>query len=185
MIKPRNKTLIGNKVILEPFSLKFVSKDYLEWMNNKSTTKYIEKAKKNNSLDDINCFVNEMIKSNKDYFFAILLKKNLYHIGNVRLGPIDFKLLKSNFGILIGNMDHRGSGIGTEVMKLIKDFSFKHIKLKQINFPVVEKHIAAMRLYKKTGFTLKKETNKTLIKDGKSLQLVEWSMNNPYITKQF
>ena len=77
------------------------------------------------------------------------------------------------------------SDTGNLPAKLIKDFSFKHIKLKQIVFPVVEEHVAAMRLYKKTGFTLKKETNKTLIKDGKSFQLVEWSMNNPYITKQF
>ena len=71
-----------------------------------------------------------MISSETDYFFAILLKKNLHHVGNVRLGPIDFKLMKSNFGILIGSKNYRGCGIGTEALELIKEFGFGYLKLK-------------------------------------------------------
>ena len=70
-------------------------------MNDKETTKFIDKAKSNTSISDLNSFARKMINSKSDFFFAILLKKNLLHIGNVRLGPVNFKLMKSNFGIMI------------------------------------------------------------------------------------
>ena len=173
--------IIGNKTLLEPFSHKFINDDYLAWMNDKDTTKFIKKAKKNTTLEDLHFFANEMIASKVDYFFAILLKKNLQHIGNVRLGPIDFKLMKSNFGIMIGSKNFRGIGVGTEVLKLIKELSFGYLKLKQIKFPVVEEHTHAMRLYKNAGFVLNNTLKKTFNKDGKSWKLVEWKMTNPNI----
>ena len=37
------------------------------------------------------------------------------HVGNVRLGPIDFKLMKSNFGIIMIII----VDIGTEALELI------------------------------------------------------------------
>lgn len=176
--KKKIKKIIGSKIILEPFNLKFVSENYLSWMNDKETTKFIEKAKNDNSISDLNSFARKMINSKSDYFFAIILKKNLLHIGNVKLGPIDFELMKSNFGILIGHKDYRGRGIGTEVLNLIKKFSFNYLKLKQLKFLSVRNNYAATHLYEKTGFILNNDVNKTMFKDGKLLKLVEWTMNN-------
>ncbi len=175
------KRINGDKVILEPFSSKFVSEDYLNWMNDKDTSKFISKANKKISLNDLHVFTNEMINSEVDYFFAILIKMNNLHVGNVRLGPIDFELSKSKFGILIGNKDFRGSGIGTEVMYHIKDFCFNYLKLKQISFPVVKEYTAAMNLYKKSGFKLNEKISEKFRKNGKTWELVEWSMKNPKI----
>ena len=81
---------------------------------------------------------------------------------------------------MIGNKEFRGCGVGVEVLELIKDFSFNHLKLEQLIFPAVEEYTAAMRLYEKTGFTLNNKVKKTLNKNGKSWKLVEWSMNNPF-----
>ena len=175
------KRIVGDKVILEPFSGKFVSEDYLNWMNDKETSRFISKADKKISLNDLFEFTNEMINSEVDYFFAILLKINNLHVGNVRLGPIDFKLSKSKFGILIGNKDFRGTGIGTEVMHHIKDFCFNYLKLKQMSFPVVKEYTAAMNLYKKSGFILNENMSEKFRKNGNTWELVEWSMNNPKI----
>lgn len=169
----------GTKIILEPFSHKFINDDYLSWMNDKETTKFIVKTKKRNTLEDLYLFANKMISSEIDYFFAILLKKNLQHVGNVRLGPIDFELMKSNFGILIGSKNYRGCGIGTETLELIKEFGFGYLKLRQIIFPAVEDHLPAMRLYEKAGFVLRNKLKKTFNKDGQSWKLVEWEMKNP------
>ena len=117
------KIIEGRKILLKPFSDEFISKDYLSWINDGETTRFIQKAHKNTSLEDLHFFANQLINSDVDYFFAIVLKKNLIHIGNVRLGPIDFKEMKSNFGIMIGNKDFRGCGVGTEVIELIKAFT--------------------------------------------------------------
>ena len=106
-----------------------------------------------------------------------MCKESKKHIGNVRIGPIDFNLMKSKFGILIGDKSFHGCGVATEVLELIKHFGFNYVKLEQIHFPVVKEHTAAMRLYAKTKFTCLGEIKKTFNKDGKSWKLFEWSMN--------
>ena len=62
------KIIDGNNIILQPFSEKFLTDNYLDWMNDKETTKFISKAKKENSMYDLELFVKHMIKSNLDYF---------------------------------------------------------------------------------------------------------------------
>lgn len=182
MKKTLIKSIPGTKIQLEPFSLKFVTDDYLNWMNDKDITKFIHKAKDNMSIDDLNSFANKMINSDDDYFFAIILKKSKRHVGNVRLGPIDFNLMIGKFGIMIGDKNFHGQGIGTEVMELIKDFSFKYLQLKRISFPVIKAYPAAKRLYSKTGFKCLGDLKKTFDKNGKSWKLVEWTMNNPNLS---
>ena len=177
MKKPLIKSIEGDIVNLQPFSKKFISNDYLNWINDKDTAQFIYKAKENTSLDDLNFFVENMINSDFDYFFAIIHKEKKQHIGNVRLGSIDFNLMRSNFGILIGDKNFHGCGIATEVLELIKYFGFNYLKLEEIHFSVVKEHAAAMRLYAKTKFTCLGEIKKTFNKNGKSWKLVEWSMN--------
>ena len=75
MKKSQIKPIHGSTILLNPFSKEFVSKDYLNWMNDAATTRFIQKAKNNTSIDELYSFANEMINSEKDYFFAIVLKK--------------------------------------------------------------------------------------------------------------
>ena len=144
------KILESDQVELQPFSKDFISNNYLNWINDKDVARFIDKAKNNTSLEDLNFFAERLIKSDFDYFFAIIYKKKKCHIGNVRLCTIDSNFKESNFGILIGDKSFHGCGIATEVLELIKDFSFNYLKLDKIHFPVVKENAAAMKLYAKT-----------------------------------
>ena len=177
MNKPPIKSLQGINILLQPFSKKHITVNYLNWMNDKEATRFIFKAQGTTSFEDLNSFADTMIKSEVDYFFAILDKKSHRHIGNVRLGPVNFDLLQSDFGILIGDKEFHGRGVGTEVLKLIKDFSFNYLKLESLCFFVVKSHTAAMRLYAKSNFICLGETDKTFYKDGRSWKLVEWTID--------
>lgn len=177
MAIPPIKKIIGSNIDLVPFSKIFISNDYLNWMKDKDITMFIVKQDDKISLDDIHFFVEKMIYSNLDYFFAIIHKESKKHIGNIRLGPIDFNLMKSKFGILIGDKSFHGYGVATEVLELIKHFSFNYLKLEQIRFGVVKENKAAMRLYAKTHFTCLGETKETFNKNGKSYKIIDWSMN--------
>ena len=48
----------GSKILLEPFSDKYINDNYLSWMNDYDTTKFIQKAKKNTTLEDLHLFAN-------------------------------------------------------------------------------------------------------------------------------
>ena len=59
MKKSQIKPIQGSTILLIPFSKEFVSKDYLNWMNDAETTRFIQKAKNNTSIDELYSFVNE------------------------------------------------------------------------------------------------------------------------------
>ncbi len=182
-----NKSLINNiegkNILLVPFTEKYVTADYLRWMNDAETTRFVLKAQGNITIDSLLLFAKTMIKSDSDYFFAVLLKDGLRHVGNVRLGPIDFELKESKFGIMIGENDLRGCGVGTETVELIKSFCFDKLNLDRLHFPVPKLCEPAMRMYKKTGFTCLGEMETVLEKNGHLFTLVEWSMDNPKRTR--
>ena len=180
MKKIKIKSIENEITILKPFSKKFISAEYLGWLNDKQVSRYILKAKENTSFDDLKLFTTKMIESPYNYFFAILYKKNFAHIGNVRIGPIDFNSLESGFGILIGNKNFHNVGIGFEVMNAVKDFSFNYLKLKKLNFLSVKNHVASKNLYIKSGFECLGDAKKTFDKNGKSLKLIQWTINNPH-----
>ena len=61
------KIIDGNNIILQPFSEKFLNNNYLNWMNDKETTKFISKAKKENSKIFIESSMkNSNFKNNKN-----------------------------------------------------------------------------------------------------------------------
>lgn len=177
------RNIEGKNILLVPFTEKYVTADYLRWMNDAETTRFILKAQGDITRDDLLSFAKTMNDSKHDYFFAVLLKDSLRHIGNVRLGPIDFNLKLSKFGIMIGEKDIRGCSLGTETVELIKSFCFDELNLDRLHFPVVKEYEPAMRLYKKTGFTCLGEMETTFEKNGQSFTLVEWSMDNPKNTR--
>ena len=63
MKKPPIKNINGYKINLKPFSKDLISNKYLDWMNNKATTKFIDKAKDDITLHDPNIFAESMINS--------------------------------------------------------------------------------------------------------------------------
>ena len=72
MKKIKIKSIENEITILKPFSKKFISAEYLSWLNDKQVSRYILKAKENTSFDDLKLFTTKMIESPYDYFFAIL-----------------------------------------------------------------------------------------------------------------
>ena len=112
--------LKSKKVKFDLFTKNKVNKDYKEWMNDKSITKYILK-KKQTTIKQLKSFV-ESIDNSENYFFRIIDIKSNKHIGNIRLGPLNFKDKSSGFGIMIGNKKFQNKGYAKEVVDLSVDF---------------------------------------------------------------
>jgi [ribosomal protein S5]-alanine N-acetyltransferase len=110
--------LEGEKVLLEPFTLDLVTERYLGWIRDPKTTEFIWKAGPDYSLNDLREFATGMMESGDDLFFAVLDQNGAGHVGNLRLGPIDWRKRVSGFGILIGEAAKRGVGYGAEAIDL-------------------------------------------------------------------
>jgi ribosomal-protein-alanine N-acetyltransferase len=167
-----NLRLEGEKVLLKPFTLDLVTERYLGWIRDPKTTEFIWKAGPDYSLKDLRAFGAGMMESEGDLFFAIHDRNGAGHVGNLRLGPIDWRKRVSGFGILIGEATKRGVGYGAEAIDLATRYAVTELGLDAVRFEVVADNIPAMRVYEKLGFRNLGKTPNLFEKNGRSFELV-------------
>ncbi|MGY4884992.1 MAG: GNAT family N-acetyltransferase [Nanobdellota archaeon] len=147
----------GEKVILAPVPdsndfyelyLKWISNEDLKYKLGEEGTKY--------TWQEIKGMHDEWRKDFKNMTFCILNKETKEPIGDINL--FDSEEFKSmpEISIMIG--EHAGKGFGTEASRLLLDFAFNKLKLKEVNLSVYKDNLPAVGLYKKLGFETFGET---------------------------
>ncbi|MEO6631832.1 MAG: GNAT family protein [Mucilaginibacter sp.] len=56
--------------------------------------------------------------------------------------------------ILIGDQQHRGKGLGQQIVRLLLDFSFTNLHVPLVELNVFDWNTAAIKCYEKVGFTI-------------------------------
>ena len=143
---------------------KNITKKYQKWMNDPEVHKYTEQRYKKHSLKDIKKFVKEKNKSKTEFLFGIFLKKNkiLNHIGNIKLGPINFIHLTAEISYFLGEKDLWGKGYTTIAIKKIINIARKK-KLKKLKAGFYEMNKYSKKVLEKNGFLLEGEFKSEVI----------------------
>ncbi len=89
---------------------------------------------------------------NKMVLFGIQDKASGELLGYTKLFNINWIHRTTYFGIIIGEEDARGRGVGRETIQLITNYAFMNLNLRKILLEVVENNNAAINLYQKIGF---------------------------------
>lgn len=85
-------------------------------------------------------------KDNKNIRFAID-HKELGLIGTANLVEINWKDKNAFHGMLLGDKDIRGKGIGVDVVNSIMKFAFEELGLQRLDGSIIEYNEASLKLY--------------------------------------
>lgn len=164
----RNKTMLleklnlfmNNRIVpdleterlkLVPLGLMHLSNDYVNWMNDNDVNKYLESGG-NYTIEKLYEYLYQ-VELDNILFWAIHIKENNKHIGNIKIAPINIKHNYAEFGIMMGDKSEWGKGYANEAsIEVIKYCFNSELNLRKVNLGVCAKNIAAIRLYKKIGF---------------------------------
>lgn len=97
------------KIVLRKLNLKTdISKKYLNWMNDKEIQQYTEQKYNKHSITDIRNFVTEKNKSKNELLYGIFLNEHKLnaHIGNIKIGKINFRHKNTEISYLIGKKNY-------------------------------------------------------------------------------
>ncbi len=150
------KPILGVKIRLEEFTDKHLhDPKYYEWLQNKDITEMIGRSEYLTSfpfclLED---YVIKVKSSDKDYFFALSLKKNNTFIGTVKLGSIDWLSKTVDVGILIGDKKYWGKGIAKDAVFTTSTYAFKKLGMRKVTGGCLSTNIAMYRCFERLGFT--------------------------------
>jgi RimJ/RimL family protein N-acetyltransferase len=84
--------------------------------------------------------------------FVIYERATERPVGSTELMHIDFRNGRADFGIYIGEAEARGKGYGTETTRLMLDYAFTALGLRNVALTVAEWNGAGQRAYAKAGF---------------------------------
>ncbi len=128
----------------------------LAWMSNREITRYIT-AQTTMTLEKELTWIRVMNRSKKDLVSAIEMcdAHGVWkHIGNVGMHHIDWDDSHAELGIIIGEVNAHGKGIGTAALTLIRDYAFKEIDLFKVYARVYSSNAASMKMCEKAGLVL-------------------------------
>ena len=147
-----NKYSEGKIIYLREVRESDVNDEYYSWLNDPEINQFLETRFFPRSKNDILSYVRKMDGNPDEIFFAICIKENDKHIGNIKLGPINWIHRKGDISLVIGNKDYWGRGIAAEAIGLVIDFAFKVLNLHKLCAGYYESNIGSAKAFAKCGF---------------------------------
>lgn len=165
-----------SRLILKPLCMEHLSDDYVGWLNDKEVYRYLETGG-NYNKEMLERYLKEVVE--KDiYFWAIHIKENGLHIGNVKIDPINHRHGWAEYGIMMGRKSEWGKGYAKEATLKVIDFCFNKLQIRKITLGVVADNSSAVNLYKKLGFELEGVYKKQGLYEGKFCDVVRMAIFN-------
>lgn len=142
----------GEQVLLRGITENDVNDRYLNWINDFEVTSGLYTGYFPETMHTLRNYIQSILQNNTGVMFAILYKQNNEHIGNVKLDQIHWPNRNAEMGIMIGDKNYWGKGLGTEICNLTVNYAFETLNLRKITLTVFSNNPGAIKLYKKIGF---------------------------------
>lgn len=171
--------LSSEKTALRPIALSDSSAAYLSWMNDREVTKGLETGIFPTTKEDLDSFLKSITASKNNVMLAIVDRESDTHIGNIKLGNINWIHRHAELGILIGEKKFWGKGHGTEACKLVVDYAFAQLNLHKVWLAVFSDNPGAYNIYHKMGFREEGRLREHVFTEGKYVDKILMSIFNP------
>ena len=158
--------IVGERVYLRPLKRGDLDGNYIDWLNNPETSRYLEVAIFPQTKEHLENFYDTVTAAHDQVILAIADQETGQLIGNVKFGPISWTHRKATLGLHIGEKKFWGEGIGAEVTKLTVEYSFFDLNLRRIELGVYADHKTAVKTFKKVGFKEEDRLRKDLFYEG-------------------
>ena len=149
-----NIKICGEKIELRDILFSDCNERYLKWMTDKETNYYMETRWNSQSHESILSFVQQMRDSNDSILFAIIERLSGAHIGNIKLGPINYRYHYADISYFIGEKEMRGKGYAKEAIDLVCKYGFQYHQLHRIQAGVIDGNSVSTKVLLSCGFKL-------------------------------
>lgn len=170
--------LNGDKIDLREIRESDIEGGYLNWLKDSNVTKYLETRFSKYSRNKLKDYVLNIINNSDNILFAIIAKDSNKHIGNIKLGPINWVHRFAYIGIMIGIEEYWGKGIGREAISIVSTYAFSKLKLNKIMAGIYEVNIGSIRAFEKAGFRIEARINNHYEYQGKYIASIIMSLDN-------
>ena len=137
--------IVGERVALGPLRAELLPL-YERWINDFRIIRMLDLPPAPATVEKERDWYEGLSKGENDMMFTIYERETLRPIGNTALHGLDHRNRSASFGIIIGEPEFRGRGLGTETTRLMLDYAFTALGLHNVMLTVFEFNPAGTRL---------------------------------------
>ena len=164
--------LVGERIYLREVRPSDVNENYYRWMNDPEVIQYLESRFHSNSRESLKAYVQIYDGDTDTIFLAIILKEKEQHIGNIKLGPINWYHRFGDIGIIIGDKEYWGKGYAAEAISLLSEHAFKNLNLHKLTAGCYKPNEGSLRAFEKAGFETEGVRKKHCFFNGKYVDAI-------------
>lgn len=148
---------------------------YVGWLNDSEVNRFLETRFVPQSIESIYSYWQNHRDAINSPWFAIELIDSHQHIGNIKLGPIDWVHRRADVSLFIGDKASWGKGYASEAIFLMSKWAFDQLDLYKLSAGIYSKNIGSRRAFEKVGFSLQATLKDELYYAGSRVDL--WRMS--------
>ena len=168
--KPTEARIEGERIYLRPLEEKDITERYLSWFRDPEVTRFLEA--RDLTRQAVLDHLEEGRRSGTYFMFAICLRGNDLHVGNLKVGPMDRKHGISDLVTVIGDKGHWGRGLATEAVRLGTRLAFEVYGVRKLYGGMYAENLGSIRAYLKAGWTEEARLGDHYVSDGKVMDRV-------------
>jgi ribosomal-protein-alanine N-acetyltransferase len=159
---------------LEPADL---NATYLSWLNDPGVNRYLETRFLPQTMDALESYWQAHRDDPASPWFAICKQADGRHIGNIKLGPIQWLHRRADLSLFIGDCTCWGKGYASEAIAAVRDWAFAELDLQKLNAGIYAGNMGSRRAFEKCGFSLEGTLRAEVVSRGERLDV--WRMGLP------
>lgn len=144
----------SERLVLRSLKNADIGGSYLRWLRDAEITKYLEARHARPTVRKIKQYVGDCNRSTNACLAGIFLKKEKTHIGNIKIGPIDWRNKRGEIGILVGEKKYHGKGLALEALNRFASYCFEKLKLHKLTAGCYSSNLASVNLFSRGGFQI-------------------------------
>lgn len=146
--------LTGDMIVLRCIRQQDCTENYVRWLNDTDVNKYLETRWTNQNLQTVQDFVRQALDSDNSVLFAITIKETGRHIGNIKIGPVNWNHKYADISYFIGEKDCWGKGYAREAIALIVNYGFINLGLHKICAGYYDSNTGSQKALCRNGFVV-------------------------------
>ena len=126
---------------------------YLGWLSDPAIIVHLEvRFSPPQAVRDLATFIADVNSSPHTLMLGIFLLEDGRHIGNIKLGPVDWHHKTGDMGFLIGDKEQWGKGYASKAISLLADYAFAYLGLAKLTAGCYVENEGSRRALIKAGF---------------------------------
>lgn len=176
----KGKNIVKVKIIksprlkIVPFSKKYLTQQYVNWLNDPEVVRYSERRHKHHTLKSCQEYW-DSFKGTPSNLWAVILLDKEKHIGNMATWK-DIYDNRVDIGILIGEKGLWGQGYGVEAWKAMCNYLFKEEEIRKITAGTLSVNRAMRKIMKKTNMVPDGRRKRHCLWEGKEVDGIHMAL---------